>query len=218
MKARRIWRGNSLSRLDIKAVIYDFDGVIVDSTEANVAYYNQLLGYFGLPPVREEHLEVIQTRTSHEVIDVLFPDPALAKAAQAVEKKLNNDKIIPLIRLEPFVRETLEGLKNQYRTAIATNRGKSLPLVMEFHNLSRYFDLTVSSVQVQHPKPHPAYLEIILQKFSLAPNQALYMGDAEVDAQLAAAAGVAFLAYKNTGLPARAHLGDHRDIWAILEQ
>jgi HAD superfamily hydrolase (TIGR01509 family) len=206
-----------MARLDIKAVIYDFDGVIVDSLEANVAYYNRLLRYFSLPPVRGEHLELIQTRTSHEVIEVLFPNPAQAQEAQAVEKQLNNDEIIPLIRLEPYVRETLAELKNHYHTAIATNRGKSLPLVLEFHNLGRYFDLTVSSAKVQHPKPHPDYLDIILREFSLASSQALYVGDAEVDAQLAAAAGVAFLAYKNRKLSAWAHLQDHRDIWAILE-
>ena len=201
---------------DIKAVIYDFDGVIVDSREANVAYYNRLLTHFGLPSVQPEQMEVIQTRTSQEVIAFLFTDPALAKAARTLEPKMDNDEIIPLIRIEPYVRETLGALKNLYRTAIATNRGKSLPLVLQFHNLEQYFDLTVSSVQVLRPKPHPACLEIILQTFSLAPNQALYIGDAEVDARLAAAAGVPFLAYKNPNLPARAHLRDHRDIWTIL--
>jgi HAD superfamily hydrolase (TIGR01509 family) len=203
--------------LDIKAVIYDFDGVIVDSCEANKAYYNRLLRHFGLPPVQPEQMEVIQTRTSQEAIASLFADPILAKAARALEQKMDNDEIIPLIKPEPYVRETLASLKNRYRTAIATNRGKSLSLVLQFHDLEQYFDLTISSSQVQHPKPHPECLEIILQTFSLAPNQALYIGDAEVDARLATAAGVPFLAYKNRNLPAWKHLNDHRDIWAILE-
>lgn len=206
-----------MSMVDIKAVIYDFDGVIVDSKAANIAYYNRLLTHFGLPPVQPEHMEVIQTRTSREVIAVLFPDLGMAAAAQALEQKMDNDGIIPLIRVEPYVRETLHRLRNRYRTAIATNRGKSLPLVLEFHHLKQYFDLTVSSSQVQRAKPHPAYLEIILEKFSMAPAQALYIGDAGVDAQLAEAAGVDFLAYKNPNLAARAHLNDHRDIWHILE-
>ena len=202
--------------VDIKAVIYDFDGVIVDSREANAAYYNRLLRHFGLPPVQPEQMEVIQTRTSQEVIAFLFADPTLAEAARTMEPKLDNNGIIPMIRLEPYVRETLDALKNRYRTAIATNRGKSLPLVLQFHDLEQYFDLTVSSAQVQHPKPHPEYLEIILQSFSLTPNQALYIGDAAVDVRLAAAAGVSFVAYKNPNLPALAHLNDHRDIWSII--
>jgi phosphoglycolate phosphatase len=206
-----------LQMADIKAVIYDFDGVIVDSREANAVYYNRLLKHFGLPTVQPEQMEVIQTRTSQEVIPLLFPDPSLAETAQALEKKMNNEEIIPLIRVEPHVRETLQLLRNRYRTAIATNRGKSLPLVLKFHQLEQYFDMIVSSSHVQHFKPHPECVELILQKFSLTPCQALYIGDAEVDAQLAAAAEVPFLAYKNPNLLARAHLNDHRDIWVILE-
>jgi phosphoglycolate phosphatase len=210
--------GNNLPKVEFKALIYDFDGVIVDSSEANEFYYNRLLRHFGLPPVRAEQKEIIQTRTSQEVIELLFNNPTIIEEARVLEKKMDNDEIIPMIQLEPYIRETLEGLKNRYRTAIATNRGKSLPLVLEFHNLDQYFELTVSSSQVQQPKPHPEYLEIILQKFSLSPNQALYIGDAEVDARLAAAAGVPFVAYKNPVLPAWAYLNDHRDIWSILEQ
>jgi len=200
----------------IKAVIYDFDGVIVDSREANAAYYNRLLRHFGLPEVQVEHWEVIQTLTSREVIDVLFTDPYLARAARALEKTMANDEIIPLIKVEPHLRETLQILRRGYRTAIATNRGKSLPLVLEFHHLSPLFDLTISSAQVRNHKPHPECLEIILQQFSLAPSQVVYMGDAEIDARLAEAAAVSFIAYKNPALPAWAHINDHREILKIL--
>ncbi|MBM4289629.1 MAG: HAD family hydrolase [Deltaproteobacteria bacterium] len=201
----------------IKAVIYDFDGVIVDSREANRVYYNRILAHFGLPPLIPDQMETVQTRTSREVIAQLLAAPHLVQAAQELEKRLSNDDIIPLIRLEPYVRETLSALKKRYRTAIATNRGKSLPLVLQHHSLAGYFELIVSSAQVQHPKPHPEYLERILQAFSLTPAQAVYIGDAELDAQLAAAAGVPFLAYKNPDLQAWAHLADHRDIWRVLD-
>jgi HAD superfamily hydrolase (TIGR01549 family) len=200
----------------IKAVVYDFDGVIVDSSEANAAYYNRLLRHFGLPKVQVEHLEVIQTLTSREVIDVLFTDPALARAARALEKTMANNEIIPLIKVEPHIRETLQILRRGYRTAIATNRGKSLPLVLEFHHLSPLFDLTISSSQVRNHKPHPECLEIILRQFSLAPSEALYIGDAEIDARLAEAAAVSFIAYNNPALPAWAHIDDHREILEIL--
>ena len=206
-----------VSNAAIKAVIYYFDGVIVDSREANEAYYNRLLKHFGLPAVQPEQLQMIYTRTSREVIEVLFGDLSLAKAAQALEKTMDNDDITPMIKVEPHIKATLQVLRNRYRTAIATNRGKSLPLVLEFNNLTGYFDLTVSSRQVQHPKPHPECLEIILQKFSLVPDQVVYIGDAEIDARLAAAAGVPFIAYKNPSLSAWAHLSDHREILGILE-
>ncbi len=210
--------GRRVTGAEIKAVIYDFDGVIVDSREANEAYYNRLLKHFGLPAVQAGQLEMIYTRTSREVIEVLFGDPSLAKAAQDLEKTMANDDITPMIKVEPHIQETLQTLKGRYRTAVATNRGKSLPLVLQFHHLTDYFDVTVSSNQVKHPKPHPECLEVILQKFSLAPGQVVYIGDAEIDARLADAAGVPFVAYKNPSLSAWAHISDHREILGILKR
>ncbi len=200
-----------------RAVIYDLDGVLVDSLAANVAYYNRLLQHFNLPPVQPQHLELVQTRTSREVIEHFFPDPALAAAARAYEQEMENDGILPLIRLEPYVLQTLGALRAHCRTAVASNRGKSLPLVLAYHRLETLFDLTVSSAQVRAPKPHPQYLQIILKAFALSPQQAIYVGDADVDAQLAAAVGVPFVAYKNPRLPAWAHIRDHRQIFPLLD-
>lgn len=199
-----------------QAVIYDLDGVLIDSRDANLIYYNRLLQHFGLAPVRPEHWEIIQTRTSGEVIELLFPDAGLAAAARAYEKQMTNDDIIPLIRLEPFVRSTLLELRRGCRTAIATNRGKSLPLVLAYHHLTPLFDLTVSSAQIQSPKPDRRYLELILETFALSPRQALYVGDAQVDVQLAAAVGVPFVAYKNPRLSALSHIHDHRQLLSLV--
>ncbi|MGQ9920667.1 MAG: HAD family hydrolase, partial [Desulfobacca sp.] len=156
------------------------------------------------------------TRTSREVIEHLCPDATLAAAIRAYEKQRDHDGIIPLIRLQPYVRQTLAVLRRHYRTAIASNRGKSLPLVLAHHQLEPLFDLIVGSDQVQGPKPHPDYLQRILVAFGLTPRQALYVGDAEVDAQLATAVGVPFVAYNNPRLPALAHIYDHRQIFALL--
>ena len=82
-------------------------------------------------------------------------DPSLAEAARALEKNMANDDITPLIKVEPHIKETLNILKSRYRTAVATNRGKSLPLVLQFHHLTDYFDVTVSSNQVTKSQTAP---------------------------------------------------------------
>lgn len=202
----------------IKAVIYDCDGVLIDSRRANEAFYNQILRHFGLPAITPEQLNQAQFLTSREALDLLFRGTPYQAAARDYQKAVDNRPFLPLITLEPHIKETLTWLRPAYGLAIATNRGRSLPLVLERLGLAHFFDLIVSSLDVVNPKPHPESLRLILQHFRLAPREALYIGDAAVDQTLAAWAGVPFLAYKNPQLQAVHHLRDHSDLRQILSE
>jgi phosphoglycolate phosphatase len=199
-----------------RAIIYDCDGVLIDSRESNQAFYNHILGRFGLPPLTAAQLEVVHVSTARGAIDFLFQGHPARDEAQAYQQTINNDPFLPLIRLEPHIREVLIRLRSRYLTAIATNRGKSLPLVLQNLGLEDLFDLTVSAYDVTRPKPHPECLATILTHFRLEPEAALYIGDAALDMEVAAAAGVPFAAYKNPGLKARYHLNTHLDLLPIL--
>jgi phosphoglycolate phosphatase len=202
----------------IKAVIYDLDGVLIDSRAANAAFYNQILRSFGMPDITPEQLRQAQFLTSKETIDLLFQGTPYKAAAQEYHKNVDNNPFLPLITLEPHVKETLKRLRAAYGTAIATNRGRSLPLVLESLGLATFFDVIVSSLDVVNPKPHPESLWVILRHFGIDPQEALYIGDAEADRVLAARAGVPFLAYKNSELKALHHLRDHSELWQILSE
>jgi phosphoglycolate phosphatase len=199
-----------------RVIIYDCDGVLIDSRESNRAYYNHILDRFRLPPLTEAQLEEVHVRTAQGAIDFLFQGHPSREEAQTYQKTINNDPFLPLIRLKPHVREVLLRLRSRYLTAIATNRGKSLPLVLKNLGLEELFDLTISAYEVTRPKPHPECLLKILTHFSLEPKAAMYIGDSQVDQEVAAAAGVPFAAYQNPGLQARYYLQDHLDLLPIL--
>ncbi|MBW1850868.1 MAG: HAD hydrolase-like protein, partial [Deltaproteobacteria bacterium] len=63
-----------------------------------------------------------------------------------------------------------------------------------------FFDIVVSSLDVEMPKPHPEAVYKILDFFSIFPEQCLYVGDSLVDWQTAKAAGVPLIAYQNEDL------------------
>jgi len=200
-----------------QVIIYDCDGVLIDSRESNRAFYNHILGQFGLDSLTEAQLEMVHVSTAQGAIDYLFQGHPRRQEAQAYQRTVNNDPFLSLIRLEPYVREVLLRLRPGYRTAIATNRGKSLLLVLRSLRLDGLFDLTVSANEVTRPKPHPECLEKILTHFRLRAGEALYIGDAALDQEVAAAAGVPFAAYKNPGLSARYYLESHLDLLPVLE-
>lgn len=200
-----------------QAIIYDCDGVLIDSRESNQVFYNYILDRFGLPPLTDPQLEVVHVSTAQGAIDFLFQGHPSREEAQAYQKTINNDPFLPLIRLEPHILEVLILLRSRCLTAIATNRGKSLPLVLRNLGLEDLFDLTISAYDVTRPKPHPECLLRILAHFRLEPEAALYIGDSQIDQEVAAAAGVPFAAYKNPGLKARYHLRSHLDLLPVLE-
>jgi phosphoglycolate phosphatase len=200
-----------------QVIIYDCDGVLIDSRESNRAFYNHILARFGLPALTDEQLAMVHVSTAQGAIDFLFQDHPSRNEAQAYQQTINNAPFLPLIRPEPHIQEVLIRLRSRYRTAIATNRGKSLPLVLRNLGLHDLFDLTVSAYDVTRPKPHPECLQRILTHFRLKPQAALYIGDSRLDQEVAAAAGVPFTAYKNPGLAARYHLQDHRELLPLLQ-
>ncbi len=198
-------------------IIYDCDGVLIDSRRSNEAFYNHILAHFGMPPLTPQQLDRVHAATAAEAVDFLLGGTPWLEAAQEFQRRIDNAPFLALIRPEPHIREVLEQLRPAYRTAIATNRGKSLSLVLHTLGLDGLFDLTVSCYDVAHPKPHPECLQKILSHFRIGPEEALYIGDSEVDQRVAEAVGVPLAAYKNPGLRASYHLEDHLELLALLD-
>jgi HAD superfamily hydrolase (TIGR01509 family) len=206
-----------MNPMKIKAIIYDCDGVLIDSRKSNEAYYNHILMHFGSPPLTEEHRHAMQFLTSKEMMVLIFDSTNLLADALAFEKTLDNDRFTPLAQVEPNTREVLKNLRQKYLTAIATNRGKSLRPLLAYYGLDMMFDMVVSSYDVMLAKPDPECLNIILNDFRILPEEALYIGDNEIDKVMCERAGVPFIAYKNPSLRAVYHITNHLDLLAILQ-
>ena len=56
----------------IKVVGFDCDGVMFDTKNANIAYYNRILEHFGKPEMTSEQFEFTHTHTVYESIEYLF--------------------------------------------------------------------------------------------------------------------------------------------------
>ena len=125
--------------------------------------------------------------------------------ALEVMKKFDYGLIIPYMTIEPGLLKALEWLKPRYATAISTNRSDTMPRLIEEFGLKGKFDLIMTSLDVEHPKPHPESLLKILNFFALKPEQALYIGDTAFDESAAEKSGVIFVAYKNHELRAHFH-------------
>jgi HAD superfamily hydrolase (TIGR01509 family) len=187
---------------NIKLVAFDCDGVMFDTEQANRFYYGDILLHFDQPALTEEQFGFVHMHTVDESMAYLFPDKNLLEAAHAHRKTMGYRKYLGYHTMEPQLVSLLEKLRPQIKTAVATNRTDTMDKLLVEFNLDGYFDLVVTSSDVKHPKPHPEGLLKILDHFGLAPHQAIYVGDSQVDELAARAAKMPLVAYRNRKLEA----------------
>jgi phosphoglycolate phosphatase len=202
---------------DLRVVAFDCDGVLFDTLEANRHYYNHILQRFGRPPMTAEQLHFVHAHTLGQALQHLFEDDALRQAAFEFRQTIDYRGFLKHLTIEPGLVGLLDWMRGKYYTAIATNRTDTMPHLLREFGLAARFDLVVTSLDVERPKPFPDPLLKILKHFRAAPHEALFVGDSEVDARTAQAAAVPFVAYRNPELEARYHIGQLKELQAVLD-
>jgi len=199
-------------------VIYDCDGVLFDSIEANKKLYNDLCALVGRSPLSEEEVKYVHMYTVYETIQLIFgKQNGLVKKALELVKGIDWRDYIPYLKMEPYLLQILNLLKtNGILRVINTNRTTSMKYIMEHFHLGPFFEMVVTALDVKNPKPHPESIEKILQSLNLKKEEAVFVGDSEVDQQAAKSSGVNFVAYKNKAITSDAYIDDHLALLNLL--
>src|SRR4030066_1942160 len=179
----------------IRCVIYDCDGVLFDSIEANMRLYNDLCASVGRSPLREQEIQYVHTHTVYEAIHFIFgKGDELEKKALEALKQIDLRNYIVYLKMEPHLFQALNRLKeNGILRAINTNRTTSMKHIMDRFDLWPFFVMVVTALDVKHPKPHPESIEKIVQKFNLNKEETVFVGDSEVDQQTADSSAIKFI-------------------------
>jgi len=200
----------------LKVIAFDCDGVMFDTRRANRKYYNQLLDHFGRPPMSDAQMAFVHINTVQKSVARLF-DASEIEAVNRYRQEMGYLRFIPLMEIEPDLKDFLEGLRVRYRTAVATNRTDTMDRVLEAFGLVDQFDLVVTAVDVPNPKPAPDCLDKIVRRFQVAPSEVMYIGDSVLDQQAARAAGTQFVAFGNPDLEAEKHISSFKELFYLFE-
>jgi len=198
----------------IAGVVFDCDGVLIDSRAANMAYYNRIREIGDLGPMSPDEEEYAHMHSVRETLARIFPQEMHGRLRELAQKVDYNRDILPMILPEPGLYACLDALSARgLRLAIFTNRGSGMGAVLDSFKLRPYFDpvMTVADVKA---KPAPDGLLRIAEDWKRPPDDLVFVGDSLLDAMAAEAAGVRFLAYRNPRLQAQRHV----DSFAELEQ
>lgn len=198
-------------------IIFDCDGVILDSRSANAWYYNRILEELGLPSLTREQEAYTYMATVHQALEFITPPELRYLLPDICRQTVNYQRdAMPLVRLEDGLLDFLVWLRGlRVRMAIHTNRFNGMPAILDTFDLHRYFDPVVTAAMVR-PKPEPDGVQYILEQWHMSPQSVLFVGDSLNDAYAARDAGVSFAAYRNPSLDATVRMGSFRELADIL--
>ena len=178
--------------MEIEAIIFDVDGVLIDSFESWYNSFNQTLEKYGKKPVdKETYREIFWGPSVEEDLERynLGKDAVLL----TLENQRNS---VHLIKLHDKVYDTLEALKD-YKLGVATNTHRvNLEKIFSHFDLFQYFDVIMCLDDVQNPKPHPDMLLKASEKLKVPIEKVLFVGDTKYDMAAAKGAGCQFIGVK----------------------
>lgn len=181
----------------IEAIIFDCDGVLFDSHQANLAYYNRIFAHFDHPLVSDpgsDAAQICHTASSPVVLESLmgsqWVEDALTYAAT-----IDYRDFVPLMVESDGLKPSLSRLAQIYPLAVATNRGSSMQDVLAHFELDHHFASVVTSRDVAEPKPAPDMLQLAARRLGAEVGACLFIGDSELDRRAAEAAKMPFIAY-----------------------
>lgn len=202
----------------LSGLIFDCDGVMVDSCGVNIGYYNLLLREVGKSPVSEEQAVYVQMSTAKEALEYLFTPEELNLLPAIADRFPYREVALPQLELEPGLEDMLYWLRERgVRLGIHTNRGSGMWDLLDRFGLRPVFD-PVMTADIVAPKPDPAGVRRILEAWGARPETVGFLGDSATDAAAAQGGGVPLLAYGNPALPAAVHVESFPQLHKALER
>ena len=198
---------------DLKLVVLDCDGVMFDSREANRAYYGHLRERFGRPPLTEPEVGFVHAHPAPESVPFIFRAwPQQIERVNAYRAALDYTPFLRQMAIEPDLLEFLAAVRPPLLTAISTNRTSTMAAVLDTFGLRPHFDLVVTALDVERPKPHPEALLKILAGFGIRAEEGIFIGDTQVDVDHAAAVGMPLIAFRSPNLQAAYHVSSFSEV------
>jgi phosphoglycolate phosphatase len=173
----------------LRAVLFDFDGTLVDSYAAITASVNHVRATHGLPPLAEDDVRCHVGRGPAYLLEHTVPGADLA--TDWPRYRAHHPSVLESgTRLLPGAAEVLAALRRGGRTVgICSNKPRAFTVRLLAH-LGLTVDLVLGPEDVRRPKPAPDMLRTALERLRLKPDEVLYVGDMTVDIQTARGAGV----------------------------
>lgn len=195
----------------IEAVLFDFDGTLVDTVDLIMSSF------------RHTTQQVLGRTLSDEELGKDIGIPLLAQMAifdpdraeeLTIEYRRHNLAVHDdLIKEYPGVKETLEIIKQQeLPIAVITSKMRSMAMrAVDLFEMEHYFEFLIAADDVEKHKPDPYPLLVAAKRLDIDPASCVYIGDSPHDIAAANSAGAASVAALWGAFPAEKLMASNPD-------
>jgi HAD superfamily hydrolase (TIGR01549 family) len=172
---------------DIRAVLFDWDGTLLDSFHADSSAYLAMFKKMGIP----WGLAELAQHYTPNWYDVYRAAGLHRRNWDAADEAWRAHYSTHRPKLIPGTRRVLADVGARYRLGLVTSgdRDRVLRQLREFR-LTRLFRARICSGDTPHKKPHPGPLRLALERLKFRASECVYVGDSPQDVQMAQRAGV----------------------------
>lgn len=179
----------------IKAVLLDMDGTLIEAKDWHYHAFNRALELFGMTISRHEHETTFDGLPTGRKLEILSVERGLPRELHKFLNEMKQRYTVEIIHTQcrpHFAQEqALSTLRARgYKLAVCSNSIRpTIELIMEKSNLGRYLDLIVSNQCVERAKPAPDMYVKAMNHFGLQPHECLIVEDNEHGIKAAKASG-----------------------------
>jgi HAD superfamily hydrolase (TIGR01509 family) len=186
----------------IRAVIFDMDGVIVDSEPYSMQALIDILRQHGVEPTADELRRSYGRRVRDDFVDYFSRYGVTTDVHIAIAQKQARYYHLAAGHLQPFpgVMALIQRLRDRgYRLALASSGDRvKVAFGMQALELNGTFEAIVSGDDVTHRKPAPEIYLTAAQRLGIAPTECLAIEDAPAGVEAAKRAGMCCIAVTNS--------------------
>ena len=188
-----------MRKREVKAVLFDLDGVLVDSFDAWFHTFNDGLRHFGFRTLSKTDFAKDFGAPIESDIKKYF----IGKTEKEVENVYNQyfKKRKTRVNLFPQSIYILKNLKKEkIKIGLISNSTKSIvTAILNHFQIKKYFNAIVTMDDVKRRKPHPDMVLKACKMLKISPKNAILVGDTKNDMLAGKRAGCVAVGYKIKG-------------------
>lgn len=207
----------------IKAVIFDLDGVVIDSEPIAYGILQELAGAYGHSIPLKDYITKYLGRTVAKGMETMIssfnlpisPDELFKKYFE--KEKIKTQQGVPL---KPGARELLTYLKsNGYKAIVASSSTRErAEKILRDNDILKYFDDLVFGYEVPRGKPYPDIFIKACEKLSVEKAEAIVLEDSEAGIDAAYSAQIPVICIPDMKKPDKEHLKKTAFIMSSLSE